>query len=776
MIGSINESPIEEHMNDSPSTKEKADSVDISDYIVSHSDDSLSKDIKKDTKSFLDVEHGEISTVDEFEEDSPYPEVRAAVPPTDDPSMPCNTIRMWTIGLIYSTVGAAVNMFFSLRNPTVTLSVLISELLAYPALQIWDLIFPDREFRIGRLKFNFKPGPFNVKEHALIVVMSSVSFGNAYSTDIILAQRVHYKQRFGFGYEICLTLATQLIGYGLAGLSRRLLVRPASMLWPVNLVQCTLIKTLHRKDLRNAVANGWRISPFRFFLYVFIASFIWNWFPSYIFQALSLFAWVTWIRPNSPTVNQIFGESTGISILPMTFDWNQISAYILSPLMAPADALMNILLGVILFFWIVTPALNFTNTWYGDYLPISSSGIIDHFGNSYNVTRILTKDATFDLDAYQNYSPIFMSTTYALAFGLSFASITSVIFHVILYHGKEIYDRLRDPPAPDIHEKLMKAYDEVPFYWYLSVFLAFFGMMMGTIYGWKTETPWWVIIVGVIFSAVWFIPIGIVQAITNIQLGLNVFTEFIVGYMYPGRPLAMMIFKTVGYITMTQGLAFAADLKFGHYMKLPPRIMFYTQMIATIWSCFVQIGVLDWALGNIDNVCQADQPDNYTCPNATVFFNSSVIWGVIGPKRMFSGKNTYTGLQYFWLAGVLGTILFWALWKKWPQKWWGQLNGPLIFGGTGYIPPATPVNYLAWSGIGLFFNYYLKKIFADWWQKYNFTLSALDTGTQLSVIILFFCLQLPMVNFPDWWGNDGAFNTLDATGAAVRKLVNESAR
>jgi hypothetical protein len=57
----------------------------------------------------------------------------------------------------------------------------------------------------------------------------------------------------------------------------------------------------------------------------------------------------------------------------------------------------------------------------------------------------------------------------------------------------------------------------------------------------------------------------------------SVITELIVGYMLPGRPVAMMIFKTFGYISefgvvrgvrrvlmngiaMTQALAFVSDL------------------------------------------------------------------------------------------------------------------------------------------------------------------------------------------------------------------------
>ena len=33
------------------------------------------------------------------------------------------------------------------------------------------------------------------------------------------------------------------------------------------------------------------------------------------------------------------------------------------------------------------------------------------------------------------------------------------------------------------------------------------------------------------------------------------------GYMQPGKPLALMMFKTYGYITASQALGFVGDLK-----------------------------------------------------------------------------------------------------------------------------------------------------------------------------------------------------------------------
>ena len=56
----------------------------------------------------------------------------------------------------------------------------------------------------------------------------------------------------------------------------------------------------------------------------------------------------------------------------------------------------------------------------------------------------------------------------------------------------------------------------------------------------------------------------------------------IIGYIYPGKPLANVAFKTYGYISMAQALYFLSDLKLGHYMKIPPRAMFIIQVIMLI--------------------------------------------------------------------------------------------------------------------------------------------------------------------------------------------------
>ncbi len=162
------------------------------------------------------------------EEDSPYAEVRAAVRNYDE-DMPCNTIRAWVIGMSLIFLGASMNTLFSLRNPSIGLGALIAQIIAWPMGHGWAKVMPKRQFTTFGLKWSLNPGPFNIKEHAIIVVMASVSFSVAYATDIILAQVVFYKQDFGIPFQLMLTISTQSLGYGIAGMMRKFLGKPRDL-------------------------------------------------------------------------------------------------------------------------------------------------------------------------------------------------------------------------------------------------------------------------------------------------------------------------------------------------------------------------------------------------------------------------------------------------------------------------------------------------------------------------------------------------------------------
>ena len=314
------------------------------------------------------------------------------------------------------------------------------------------------------------------------------------------------------------------------------------MIWPTNLVTCALFNTLH-SQVYSGVGTRGGISRERFFTYVFIGSFCWYFFPGYIFQALSFFNWVCWIAPDNVVVNQLFGYYTGLGMSLITFDWSQITFIGVSPLATPWWASANVAAGFVFFFWFLTPVLYYTNTWYAKYMPISSRTSFDRLGNSYNVSQILTPESTLDPAKYEAYSPLFLSTTFALSYGLSFAAITATIVHTFLYFRKQIWIQSRRSLSeqPDIHAKLMSRYPQVPEWWYAIIFLSMFVFGVISIEVWNTQMPVWALVLALIIGElswslfiasrkltgdgttafVYTIPIGMIQAITNQQVGLK---------------------------------------------------------------------------------------------------------------------------------------------------------------------------------------------------------------------------------------------------------------
>lgn len=128
---------------------------------------------------------------------------------------------------------------------------------------------------------------------------------------------------------------------------------------------------------------------------------------------------------------------------------------------------------------------------YSDYLPINTSTTYDNTQQQYNVSKILGDNFSFDDAKYKAYSPMFLAPTFILNYGLSFAALTAVIVHVILYHRKEVWHRGKAAlnQESDIHLTLMKKYKEAPEWWYGALFLISIALGLGGVLGYDSQLP-----------------------------------------------------------------------------------------------------------------------------------------------------------------------------------------------------------------------------------------------------------------------------------------------
>lgn len=724
---------------------------------------------------------------------SPYAEVRAVVDNKDDPNMPASTIRSWTIGILFCAIVAFINGFFEPRYPALFVAGQVPQLLSYPVGVALAKIMPDAGFTLFGVRHSLNPGPFNKKEHMLITIMCSAYNSSPYTNWIVWIQYLpqYFDQHWAlnFGYQLCIALSTGFIGYGFAGITRRFIVYPTHCIWPSSLVTIALNTAFHTGEENHPVEGPgkrmWSFSRIRFFMYAFGAMFVYYWFPNTIFGALGTFSWLAWINPNSETLVSVTSFTKGLGLNPIpTFDWNYVVSLI-DPLYMPAFTTFNFVGGAFCTMFVVI-GIYWTNAYNSAHIPINSNLPWDRFGKRYNVTRVLDDRGFLDLNKYNEYSKPYLSAGNITAYTFFFAVYTAAITHAILSHRHEIYlgfrgafknifksnkTAIEEAEQSDVHMRHMRKYKEVPEWWYLIILVLATALGMFSVAYWPTGTSPAVVIYGMLMCAVFVIPIGIIYAMTGTQVTLNVLAEFIGGCFTNGNAVGMCFFKTYGYLTCAQALNLAQDLKLGHYVKIPPRIMFWAQMVPTFVSTFVFVGLLQYQI-HIDKICTADAPFKFLCPHENTFFTAAVTWGTVGPQRQFGAGSPYATTLIGFPLGIAIVLIFWGLGKWFPRSSFLRNTHPvlLISGGLYWAPysmsfiwPAAPVAWFSWM--------YIRKRHLAFWSKYNYVLSAaFSAGMAISGIIQFFGLGIVDVGI-DWWGNNVLGQGCEHAGCPRLKLA-----
>ncbi|CAD5191174.1 unnamed protein product [Musa acuminata subsp. malaccensis] len=699
--------------------------------------------------------------------DSPIEQVRLTVPATDDPSLPCLTFRTWTLGLVSCVLLSFVNQFLGYRENQISLSSVCVQILALPVGRAMAAILPTTRIKIPLTNWSFSmnPGPFNLKEHVLITIFANAGAGGVYAVNIVTIMKAFYHRGINIIAALLLSETTQLLGFGWAGLFRKYLVDSPYMWWPGNLVQVSLFRALHEEEKRPK--GG--VSRFQFFLIVITCSFAYYVVPNVLFPSITAISVICLIWKKSVTAHQIGSGLHGLGVGSFGLDWSTIAGFLGSPLASPAFATFNILAGYIFLVYVIVPIAYWSNAYGSKNFPVYTSSLYDVYGKKYDLGRVLDqKTFTLNITEYEKYSDIRLSIMFAISYGLGFATLTATLAHVFLFNGSYILKLWRQTASKmhdnylDIHGRLMKAnYESVPQWWFHIILVVVTALAIFTCegFGKQLQLPYWGILLAMAMAFIFTLPIGVILATANQEPGLNIITEMVIGYIMPGKPLANVVFKTYGYISMTQAHTFLSDFKLGQYMKIPPKAMFFVQLVGTVVASAVYFGTAWWLLGTITSICDTSKlPEGspWTCPSDAVFFSASIIWGVVGPLRMFGPESIYSSLNYFFLAGALAPFFVWLLSRFFPQKKWIKLiNFPVLLGATAMMPPAHAVNYTSWFVVGIIFNYYVYNKYKNWWGRYTYVLSAgLDAGTAFMAVLAFFALNNYNIYSVAWWGGD----------------------
>lgn len=682
-----------------------------------------------------------------------------------DDDMPAITIRSTLLAFTFGTVVAGVDSFFNMRFPTIAISTSVVLIVTYPCGVLLASIVPNWHIPLPRgHRISLNPGPFNYKEHASIFIFTNVINSAGLVNNLVIEDFKFFKVNTGIPRQILFNMSCYLISIALVGFFRPVLVTPVDRIWPGVLSTISLFKVIYSRE--NHVANGWKMHRWVYLVIVLLASFVWYWFPDFILPFLGpLGAWISWIRPESASLSQAFGVTTGLGIFPLTLDWTNITS-INNPLTTPFWVVLNIFISFIFWIYIVMVGLYYTNHWQTGHFPIMTNKIFTVDGKKYQFEKVADKNWKLDNEKFQKYSPAMLPIAFLMQLSLNLGAFSSMVIHFILRFKGDVIDpwRARGSQNDYFNNTNFKVYG-----WWIYIIPLVIGLAFGFSFteGWN-DAPLDAggFTVAVVIACILYAPLSLVEARANTMIPMTSFFYIISANWYPGQPLKLLYFYSFGLGIIQHAMHMTQGAKVGHYLRIKPREYMVILLVAGLWSSCVSPSVTGYILNHFDSdICTSKAKNNMTCRKVVTAFNTHGIWGLFG-SHFFAPGGRYKWILWFFLAGPLVAIAQFTLAKLKPRSFVSKFDPVLFFAGAENIPSVTGYNYTTWFVVAFIFNFMIHKYFNPWWRKYNLVTSfALDCGVAVAAIVIYFAVVYTGGSeHYKWWGTEIHKKGCDAKG------------
>ncbi|KAF8758283.1 Peptide transporter MTD1 [Rhizoctonia solani] len=347
-------------------------------------------------------------------------------------------------------------------------------------------------------------------------------------------------------------------------------------------------------------------------------------------------------------------------------------------------------------------AIYYSNTWDAKSFPMLSTSIFGSDGKRYNQTAVFGPTFTLNHTALEEYGLPHLTGSNVWANMTACWSIGGLIAHCLWFWRGYVVDSFRQARTGTQPDRHWVAMQRYK------------------------ECPWW-----------WYV----------ILLVLSFFAGLIV------------IFK--GNTTLPWW-GYILSLAVG--VKIPPRIMFITQMWGTLLGAFVNYAVMASITSSRREVLLNPIGTNVWSGATVQSLNSAAVtWSLAG--ELYGPHGPYKWVPIGLALGMIPTTIQYFIWKRWPKIGPVEVDKimlPVIYMYAGWF--SSGVNSITTSIIivGLASQVWLRRRHPGWYNKYNYILGGgLDGGTQTIVFILSFAvygasgIERP---FPNWWGNPADIN------------------
>lgn len=314
---------------------------------------------------------------------------------------------------------------------------------------------------------------------------------------------------------------------------------------------------------------------------------------------------------------------------------------------------------------------------------------------------------------------------------------------------------------------LQRSYKEVPGWWFVALFLAGFVVLLAIVGSGQLFIPWWTVIIGVATGFIVVIPLGYLYAISNYQVAIGDFNELIYGYMVHTaagaahhHPAGPSVYGAIAGDAWYRAQYMLQDQRIGHYMHIPPRTVFFSQVFGSILGIPINYGVIRWVLNTKFDYLSGAKTDPLHQWTGQSLVSSNTIgiqYGVIGPKRMF-GSSELKILPYGFLVGAVAPLVMYALHRAFPNSklkfhlW----NTTIFFSGISVFYGNLSTGYFSAFLGGFIAMYWIFRHHFKIWKRYNYiVVAAFDAAFNFNMLLIFLFFGAgKQIKVPAWWGNN----------------------
>ncbi|KAB5527984.1 OPT oligopeptide transporter protein-domain-containing protein [Coniochaeta sp. 2T2.1] len=645
--------------------------------------------------------------------------VRRVVNFEDDPKLPTITFRYFLLTIIFVAPGAFLSQMSHLRTTFAPYSVFFVQI-ASSYLGDWlAKVLPARDVRIPFTSpsFSLNHGPFSVKEHVLVTI--SAASGATYN----LGYSPISMSELYFGYRVNPAVAIFFMW--------AIVWFP----WFKALCQTALFETQKKQREHPDAPSRKQI---RVFFLVLVGIMLWHFLPEYVFPMLGSLAFLCWVAPHNPVANFVGAD---LVIIFAAFAFNC---------------------------WVLLPAARFGKLGSWDKKLMFNPSVLRKWDF---LSSHLPPHPRRDLqpDSLRRTWSCIRGHAVPVVGLLRLRLLTSAIVWMAVFGYGQIKDSFvklwarRTAGAVKISEQfkdqlnvLQRSYQEVPLWWYAALFTASFIILLAITATDVLFIPWWTFLVAIATGALVVVPLGWLYALSNFQLLLyGLMVNSISGYKNPcGASTYGSIAGDAWYRAQLQ----LQDMKIGHYMHIPPRDVFFAQILGSFIGVPINYGVMRWVLSTKADYLRGDVADpthQWTGQSLATSLSLGVQYVFVGPRRLFR-IDMFSPLPNGFLVDAGAPLVMYALNRSFPKMKFRLWNTTIFFSQMSVFYGNISTGYTSSFNGGAIVMFWAFRYRYEMWARWNYILAAaFDAGFNFAMLLIFlFFGSGKITTMPNWWGNN----------------------